>query len=197
MYLATQHLFTNGFLARRRPAPRTRTAPEPGLHQYGGSRVVASGPLLRATGAATRMVLTHVSLSVVSGVLIEATANRRTAVATGGRAELVAQDQKLVGSVLVDDVSSASVTLRDGSSLRGEVDPTNAGGAASLALDGSSSWTVTGTSHVARVTGLDLRGSTVRNIRGNGYSVYYDAATVPTLGGRTYRLAGGGQLSAQ
>lgn len=72
--------------------------------------------------------------------------------------------------------------------------PLVAGTGAALTLDSTSWWTVTADSTLTTLTGAVISGSTITNITGNGHTVYYDKSTNTALGGKTYTLAGGGQL---
>lgn len=53
-----------------------------------------------------------------------------------------------------------------------------------------------GDSNVTALSGVEVRGTTVTNIKGNGHTVTYDASTTANeaLDGKTYKLAGGGTL---
>ena len=62
-------------------------------------------------------------------------------------------------------------------------------------LDASSTWIVTGDSHLTTLTDTSgITGTTISNITGNGHTVTYDASANPALGGQTYTLNGGGTL---
>jgi len=53
---------------------------------------------------------------------------------------------------------------------------------------------VTATSHLTSLTGVKVSGSRVRNIVGNGHTVYYDRGANSDLAGKTYTLTRGGTL---
>ena len=64
-----------------------------------------------------------------------------------------------------------------------------------VSLDSTSKWVVTGTSYISVLkdtTGIS--GTTITNVLGNGHVVHYSSADNPSLGGKTYTLAGGGEL---
>jgi hypothetical protein len=65
----------------------------------------------------------------------------------------------------------------------------------SLTLDKGSTWTVTGTSYLTTLTGLDLNGATVNNIDGGGHCVYYSGTVNGSNSAATYTLSGGGHLA--
>lgn len=102
----------------------------------------------------------------------------------------------MTGAVEVDDISSAVLNLKDGSNLTGTINAAGTARSVTLSLDKSSAWTVTGNSHLTVLRDSEgVSGSKMTNIVGNGHTVYYDASSNPSLGGRTYTLEGGGTLS--
>lgn len=134
-------------------------------------------------------------LTAGSGILLQASAGRwGTSGSNGGDAALVASDQDLIGDVLVDAISTVVVELTDGSTLTGAVNTAAIETSVDVTLDDSSTWTLTADSYVTTLDGADISGSDIANIVGNGFNVYYAADGNPTLGGRTYQLAGGGSL---
>jgi hypothetical protein len=99
---------------------------------------------------------------------------------------------------VADSISSITATLQSGSSLTGGVNAENTAEAVSLSLDATSKWTVTADSHLTVLTdAAGISGSMITNIIGNGHTVYYDAANSANsaLGGKTYSLVNGGQLT--
>jgi Bacterial Ig-like domain (group 3) len=123
-----------------------------------------------------------------------------TAGANGGNVTLTAKGTTLAGSVIVDRTSTATLAfLADsagtGSSLTGAINTANTAKTVSLALDQASSWTVTGTSYLTTLTGLDLAGDTVNNIDGGGHCVYYSGMINGSRPAATYSLSGGGYLA--
>jgi hypothetical protein len=62
-------------------------------------------------------------------------------------------------------------------------------------MDATSSWTVTANSHInGLITNPGISGTSVSNITGNGYDVYYTKSTNTALNGLTYTLQNGGYL---
>ncbi|MDR3745813.1 MAG: hypothetical protein P4K80_06750 [Acidobacteriaceae bacterium] len=54
---------------------------------------------------------------------------------------------------------------------------------------------MTGTSYLTTLSDVaGISGTTVSNIVGNGYTVYYESSNNSSLGGLTYTLSGGGYL---
>lgn len=123
-------------------------------------------------------------------------------------ATFAAMGTALIGNIRVDASSSAALSLLQddagtGSSLTGAINAANGNGNSgkmvSLALDEASTWTVTGTSYLTTLSGLDLNGLdltgvTVNNIDGGGHCVYY-SGTVNGASNAVYALSGGGFLA--
>lgn len=118
---------------------------------------------------------------------------------SNGNAAFTAQGVALTGDVLVDAASAAALQLLkdstgSGSSLTGAINPANAGKAVSLTLDEASIWTVTKTSYVTSLAGLDVSNNTVNNIDGGGHCIYY-SGSIDAPSGQVYALSGGGFLA--
>lgn len=105
-----------------------------------------------------------------------------------------ADDENLIGDLDCDNISSIAAGLQNGTILAGAINAENIGKRASLTLDASSTWNVTGTSHL---TGLKDVDTTLTNIHGNGFTIYYDSALESNswLGRKTYSLANDGKLT--
>jgi len=116
----------------------------------------------------------------------------------GGQVTFTASDTALTGNVIVDDISSVAMSLKSGSTLSGAINTADTGETVGLTLDSTSTWTVTGTSYLTTLSDTaGISGTTITNIVGNGYTVYYYlSASNSALGGLTYTLAGsaGGYL---
>ena len=103
----------------------------------------------------------------------------------------LADGETLIGNVVTDATSTAATTLSGGSTLTGTIDKS------ALTLDSSSTWKVTGNSVLTTVSDTGgIAGGSITNIVGNGHTVTYDPslAANSALGGKTYSLAGGGEL---
>jgi hypothetical protein len=165
----------------------------------GGSlaSTAATGPLFYVTNATGSIALDGVDVSAASGVLLRASAGTwGTSGSNGGNAVLDSTGQQLTGDLVADAVSTVSISLASGSSLTGTINGDGTAKAATLVLDSSSTWVVTGDSTLTAITGATIDGGSVTNIQGNGHTVTYDAgdAANAVLDGGTYRLAGGGTL---
>jgi hypothetical protein len=164
--------------------------------QAGGSLTARQGPLFFVTNTTATINLTGVKLADSSGTLLDAAASSwGTSGSNGGNVTLNAKAQTLAGSVAADKVSTVTLHLTDGSKLTGAVNTADSAKKVALSLDSASKWTVTGTSYVTVLNdSAGISGTSITNIVGNGHNVYYSKSANPSLGGKTYTLAGGGKL---
>jgi hypothetical protein len=168
--------------------------------ETGGSLTdtATDSPLFYVTNSTGVIKLTGVTVKAASGILIKAAAGQwGTRGANGGTVQLTATRQTLAGNVVADKLSTVTLTLTDHSTLSAAIDAAGTANAATLALDGTSTWSVSADSQLTVLPGAVIRGSTITNVTGNGHKVTYDrtAAANSYLGGKTYTLAGGGTLS--
>jgi hypothetical protein len=117
-------------------------------------------------------------------------------------AAFTARGTTLTGDMLVGANGEAALALlKDdagkGSSLTGTINPENSAETVSLTLDASSKWTVTATSHLTSLSGLDVSGGMVNNINGGGHCVYYSGAVDEVSDRSVYALRGGGFLAPE
>ena len=125
-----------------------------------------------STGVIT---LKGVNVTVASGTLVNASAGRwGNSGPNGGALVLTADGQTLTGNMIADAVSSITATLQNGWSLEGSINSHKQAKAVSLALDASSTWTVTADSYLTCLSDPEGTSSTnTTNINGNGHTVYY------------------------
>lgn len=156
----------------------------------------ASGPLFYVTNSSGIITLKGVSVTANSGVLLNAAAGSwGTSGSNGGFATLNADGQTLSGNILADSHSTVTVTLKNSSSLSGSINSANTASNASISIDASSTWTLTANSYISGLTDASgISGTTVTNITGNGFNVYYKSSANSSLGGITYSLVNGGEL---
>lgn len=166
----------------------------------GGSLAYESetGPLFFVTNATGTITLSGVDVTAASGVLGLASATDRwgTSGANGGYLVVIADAQTLNGDFVADAISTLTLTLSDGSALTGAINADAVADRTSVTLDDSSTWTLTADSYVTSLSGAQIDGSSISNIVGNGFNVYYDAtdAANSTFNGGTYTLVNGGSL---
>jgi len=155
-----------------------------------------SGPLFYVTNSTGVITLKGVKVTSGSGILVKASAGDwGNSGSNGGTVIFTADGQTLTGDLVADSISAITLTLQNGSSLTGTINADHTAKSASLTLDATSSWTVTGDSTLTSLTDASgISGTTITNITGNGHTVYYDASASPALNGQTYTLNGGGYL---
>ena len=160
----------------------------------GGSLKAAVGPLFYITNTESVIELKGADLTAPSGTLLAASADRwGNTGSNGGVVTFKAEDETLNGNITCDNLSSVTVILQNSTTITGAINTGNMGGSATLTLDPTSAWNVTGISYLTNLTDEDF---TLANIKDNGYTVYYnaDGSTNSWLGGRTYTLTDGGEL---
>lgn len=161
------------------------------------SMTASTGPLFYVTNSTGVINLTGVAISVNSGELIQAAAGRwGSDGSNGGSVILTASGQNLAGKITADKLSSVDLILKDGSTLKSALNPTNSAKQINLTLDATSSWNVTANSYLTSINNPQgITGTEITNIKGNGFTVYYDSTACPELGGKTYTLLEGGTLT--
>lgn len=86
----------------------------------------------------------------------------------GGVVTIKLTNQSAKGNIVVDSISTLTMNLTDRSSFEGVINGDNAGEVA-LALDSSSTLTLTGDTYVKSLANVDATNS---NINLNGYKLY-------------------------
>ena len=86
----------------------------------------------------------------------------------GGTVTLNLANQSATGNIIVDSISSLTMSLKNGSTFKGAINSVNAG-TVSLSLDKSSTLTLTGDTYIKSLTNADTTNS---NINTNGYKLY-------------------------
>jgi len=161
------------------------------------SNTASSGPLFFVTNSIGVINLAGVTVVANSGELIDASANRWGNKGTnGGTVIFTADSETLSGSITADKISSVNITLKNNSSLKSTINPTHSAKEINLTMDGTSHWTVTANSYISKlINPAGISGTSITNITGNGFTVYYNPANCPDLGGKTYSLDSGGVLT--
>ncbi len=163
------------------------------LTMDGGSYTVTAGPAFFVTNTNAIISLSGVKMNSFTDTLIKAAGTDRwgTSGKNGGSVTFTADNTALSGALVTDGISSIDATLKGGSSLAGTINK------ASLTLDATSTWIVTGDSALKTLSDTaGISGTSITNIYGNGHTVTYDSSLAgnSALGGKTYTLNGGGTL---
>ena len=145
----------------------------------GGSLVSQNGDMFYVTNTASVINLNNVDLTLAEDTYLLLVAGNSgvrgwgRAGANGGTCEVNLTEQTLSGDIMVDAISELTMTMSDSSSYTGAInaDGTTAG-SLSVALDDSSSWTLTGDSYIT-----ELQGS-MDNVVLNGYALYVNGTAM-------------------
>ena len=138
----------------------------------GGSMKANTGAMFYCTNTASVINLNNAELLLSDdGTLLIVSAGRWGKDGrNGGDCTLNVKAQTLTGDISVDAISSLTLNLTENSSLTGAI---TGEGKVAVALDGTSTWTLTGDSYVSSlsgdVSGLDLNGFTLY-VNGVAYS---------------------------
>lgn len=93
----------------------------------------------------------------------------------GGAVTLLLTNQKAVGNIVIDEVSTLDMTMSDGSFYEGTINGDNTAKALTLKLDKTSGIKLTGDSYI---TSFDNEDTTNSNIDFNGYKLYVNGKAV-------------------
>ena len=93
----------------------------------------------------------------------------------GGTVTLNAKSQKIEGNILVDNISTLDLSLKNGSSYTGAINNENTAKTINITLDSSSSLTLTGDTYI---TSLNNEVSNNSNINFNGYKLYVNGTAI-------------------
>jgi hypothetical protein len=164
----------------------------------GGSLSQVAGPLFYVTNATAIINLNGAKLTASSGTFIQAASDSwGTSGKNGGNAKLTAIGQTMVGNIIIDKYSTFTGILSNSSTLTGAINNAQTAKSTSLKMDASSTWILTANSYLDTISNsAGISGTTVTNITGNGYNVYYNSSLTANsyLGGKTYSLVNGGYL---
>jgi hypothetical protein len=99
----------------------------------------------------------------------------------GGTTTLIATGETLTGDVVVDDASTADISLKSSNSgpsvLTGAINTNEAGLSVNLSLDADSQWVVTGNSYLTSLTNEDSTNSNI-SCKTPGCKVYVDGVEI-------------------
>ena len=98
-----------------------------------------------------------------------------TSGSNGGTVTLNAKKQKISGDIIVDNISTLDLSLKNGSSYIGKINSENTAKKISISLDSTSTLTLTGNSYVSSLEDAD---STYSNINFNGYKLYVNGTAI-------------------
>lgn len=146
---------------------------EANLSVTGGSITGKNGDLIYSTNTSSVVNLEDVDLTLANDTLLRIEGNDGsrgwgTSGSNGADMSLFATKQALTGKIIVDEISSLTLTMSDNSSFEGSINENQEGGTVAVSLDDSSTWTLTGDSYVTSFEG------SMDNVNLNGYTLYVD-----------------------
>lgn len=143
----------------------------------GGSITAKTGDMFYITNTDCEITLKDVAFTLANDVFLRVEGNSSsrgwgTEGANGGDVTLTADSQEFTGNILVDEISSLVLTMKNGTSYEGAINPDGAGGTVDVTLDDDSTWTLTGDSYITSFDG------DTSNIAANGYHLYVNGEQV-------------------
>ncbi len=137
----------------------------------GGSITAKTGDMFYITNTDCEITLKDVAFTLANDVFLRVEGNSSsrgwgTEGANGGDVTLTADSQEFTGNILVDEISSMVLTMKNGTSYEGAINPDGDGGTVDVTLDDNSTWTLTGDSYITSFDG------DTSNITANGYHTF-------------------------
>jgi hypothetical protein len=143
----------------------------------GGSLTSNSGDMFYVTNTSCAVKLTGVALKLSNAYLLKVVGNDArngwgVVGKNGGQCEFTAASQVLGGKIKVDSISTLSLSLATGTNFTGSINEEKEGGKVSLAIDSTSTWTLTADSYVTDFTGA------LDSVKTNGHTLYVSGKAV-------------------
>lgn len=141
------------------------------------SKYYTTAPFFFVTNTQAVINLENNTLKYGSNVLLKvaATSEWGNSGSNGGTVTVNAKKQVLTGNVEVDNISTATINLTEGSSLTGTINGANTAKEIKLTIDKSSILTLTGDCYVTSLTDEDASYS---NINFNGHKLYVNGTAI-------------------
>ena len=143
----------------------------------GSSITAKTGDMFYITNTDCEITLKDVAFTLANDVFLRVEGNSSsrgwgTEGANGGDVTLTADSQEFTGNILVDEISSLVLTMKNGTSYEDAINPDGDGGTVDVTLDDNSTWTLTGDSYITSFDG------DTANITANGYHLYVNGEQV-------------------
>ncbi len=137
----------------------------------GGSLTANNGDMIYVTNTSAIIYLSEVDMSLYNDVLLKIVGNDArngwgVVGSNGGTVTFKAENQMLEGKIIVDEISSLSMTMADDSSFTGSINEDNEGGSVSLTIESGSTWTLTSDSYITEFDGA------MADVITNGYTLF-------------------------
>jgi hypothetical protein len=143
-----------------------------------GALSAIRGDLFFVTNTGASIYLEGVSLSLAEGrALLRVSGNDGSrgwgeAGKNGANCAVIAKNQQLTGDIVVDELSSVSLTLRGTTTYTGTINTANTARAAKVTLEDGATWTLSGNAYLTAFSGR------VGGIVTNGFTVYVNGAAL-------------------
>ncbi|MDO5860643.1 hypothetical protein [Methanobrevibacter sp.] len=149
------------------------TATNSKLSVSSASSYYKSAPMFFVTNTQAKITLKNTSLKFGSGILLKAAGQSQwgTSGSNGGKVIFNAINQKLTGKIIVDKISTLTLSLTK-SKYSGCINPSSSYGTTKVTVKSGSTWTLTGNSHVTSLTnyGTIVYGSHTLYVNGVAYT---------------------------
>lgn len=165
--------------------------------KHASLRHVGAGPMFFVTNTNARIYAEMTGFQYEGKELIRVKAGRWGKEGQNGAAlEFIGNNQPMSGDITVDALSSVTMTLQNESHWYGTINEKKTAKSVKVGLDGKSTWSLSGDAHVNVLIDGD---TTLKNITGNGYHIFYDSTDPMNhwLDGRTFTLTGGGSVTPE
>jgi hypothetical protein len=134
------------------------------------------GDTIFATNTTGTINLTNNTITNTSGDFLRIqTGKWGNSGSNGGNITLNMSNQKVVGNIIVDNISTLAMSLKDGSVYQGAIDNSNQAKKITLSLSSDSVWVLDGDSYLDSLTNETSDNS---NIYLNGHSLYVNGSKV-------------------
>jgi hypothetical protein len=143
----------------------------------GGSLTAKAGDMFYVTNTSCSITLSNVKLALANKNLLVVAGNNSsrgwgTSGKNGGQVTFTADSQTMEGIISVDKISTLTMTMQNGTSFTGAINPDGAAGEVNVTMDDSSTWTLTADSYITSFNG------DVSKIVSNGYKVYVNGTAI-------------------
>ena len=145
-----------------------------GSYTYTGT----SGGLFYNTNESADIYLNNVTISNSCDTLLRSMKGswgQSTTASSGGITVLTCDAQTISGLIYIDASSQATLKLTSGSTYSGNINPGDIAEDATVVMDASSSWTLTGDTYLTKLTDASTSYS---NIVANGHKLYVNGTEV-------------------
>ena len=137
----------------------------------GGSITGLNGDLIYSTNTTSVLNLNNVALTLANDVLLRVSGNNSsrgwgTAGSNGADMKFNAANQQLNGKIIVDDISSLSLTLSENSYFEGSINEEQEDGTVTVTMDDTCKWKLTADSYITSLDG------DMNQIDTNGFTLY-------------------------